>query len=100
MITPYTRRSSSAFPVKVTNFQLNKSMQWVLDLPLGMMKGVRTFTLVPKKDGSVDFSIHEEFSGLMLFLMGWTLSPMLPDLTKPFQNFVAGLKARAEAGGK
>ena len=96
MITAYTKLSPRAFPVKVTNFNPNKGMQWVGGLPLGLFKGVRTFTLDPKKDGSVDFSIREEFSGPLLFLMGRTI----PDMTKTFQDFVAGLKARAEANTK
>ena len=96
MITAYTKLSPRAFPVKVTNFNPGKGMQWMGGLPLGLFKGVRTFTLDPKKDGSVDFSIREEFSGPLLFVMGRTI----PDMTKTFKDFVAGLKARAEANAK
>lgn len=92
-VTAYTKLSPRAFPAKVTNVTPNKSMQWVGGMPLGLFKGVRTFTLTPKKDQSTDFSIHEEFSGPLLFLMGRSI----PDMTKTFQDFVAGLKARAEA---
>jgi hypothetical protein len=95
MVTAYTKLSPRAFPAKVTNVIPNKSMQWVGGMPLGLFKGVRTFTLDPKKNGTVDFSIREEFSGPLLFLMGRTV----PDMTKTFQDFVAGLKARAEASG-
>lgn len=96
MITAYTKLNPRALPVKVTNFNPSKGMQWMGGLPLGLFKGVRTFTLDPKKDGSVDFSIREEFSGPLLFVMGRTI----PDMTKTFKDFVAGLKARAEANTK
>jgi hypothetical protein len=91
-ITAYTKLSPRAFPVTVTDLVPGQRMSWVGGLPLGLFKGVRTFTLVPK-NGSIDFTIREEFSGPLLFLMGRTI----PDMNPVFQNFVAGLKARAEA---
>jgi hypothetical protein len=67
-------------------------MTWSGGMPLGLFKGVRTFTLTPKGDGSIDFTVREEFSGPLLPMFAGSL----PDMTKPFQDFVAGLKARAE----
>jgi len=82
-----------AFPAKVTEFQPGRKMTWTGGMPLGLFKGVRTFTLIPQGDGSVEFILRETFSGPMLLLIGGTI----PDMTEPFQGFVAGLKARAEA---
>jgi hypothetical protein len=91
-ITAYTKLSPKrAFPVKVGDFQPNRCMTWTGGLPLGLFKGVRSFNLTPVPAG-VDFSVREEFSGPLLPLFAGSL----PDMTEPFQAFVAGLKARAE----
>ena len=93
-ITAYTKLSPDrAFPVKVTTFEPAQKMVWTGGMPLGLFKGERTFTLVPKSDGSTDFALREEFTGLFLPLIGRTL----PDLNKAFKAFAAGLKAYAEA---
>lgn len=95
-ITAYTKLSPGrAFPVKVTEFTPGRKMTWSGGMPLGLFKGVRTFTLTPNGNDGVDFTVREVFSGPMLALIGGSL----PDMTVPFQQFVAGLKARAEAGG-
>ncbi|GIK36829.1 MAG: hypothetical protein BroJett011_06620 [Chloroflexota bacterium] len=93
-ITAYTKLSPNrAFPVKVTEFVPGQRMVWTGGMPLGLFKGVRTFTLEPQGDGSVDFAVREEFSGPLLPLFAGSL----PDLNKTFQDFVLGLKAHAEA---
>ena len=93
MVTAYTKLSPDrAFPAKVTEFAPGKRMTWTGGMPLGLFKGERTFTLTPQEDGSVDFDLREEFSGLLFPLF----SKSLPDMTEPFEGFVAGLKARAE----
>jgi hypothetical protein len=81
-----------AYAVKVTECLPRQAMVWSGGMPLGLFKGVRTFTLMPKADGSVDFELREEFSGPLLSFM----AKSLPDMTQPFQDFVNGLKARAE----
>jgi hypothetical protein len=92
-ITAYTKLSPKrAFPVKVTEFVPGQTMTWTGGMPFGLFKGVRTFTLSPKGDGSIDFTVREDFSGPLLPLFAGSL----PDMTKPFADFVAGLKARAE----
>jgi hypothetical protein len=83
-----------AFPAKVTEFIPGQKMVWVGGMPLGLFKGVRSFTLVPKSDSSIDFALREEYSGPLLPMIGGSI----PDLTQSFQDFVAGLKARAEKG--
>jgi hypothetical protein len=92
-ITAYTKPSPNrAFPAKVTEFVPGRRMVWSGGMPLGLFKGVRTFTLEPAADGRVTVNVREEFSGPLLPLFGRSL----PDLTRTFEDFVAGLKARAE----
>ncbi len=83
-----------AFPVNVSAFEPGRRMVWSSGMPLGMFKGVRTFTLTPRGD-EVEFAMEEVFSGLMEFL----ISRSIPDLTPSFEEFAAALKAKAEAAG-
>jgi hypothetical protein len=62
-------------------------------MPLGLFKSERVHTLTPS-NGGVDFHTREAFSGLLLPVFGGNI----PDLTETFEQFAAGLKARAEAG--
>ena len=80
-----------AFPVKVSEFVPGRKMTWVGGMPLGLFKGVRTFTLAAAGSGT-NVTVHEEFSGPLLPLIGRTL----PDLNATFRDFLAGLKTRAE----
>jgi len=57
-----------------------------------MFKGVRTYTLTPKANGSTDFSMAEVFSGLMLPLIAGSL----PDFGPTFEQYAADLKREAE----
>lgn len=94
-IKAYSKLSPGrAFPVKVTEFEPGRKMTWQGGMPLGLFKGVRTFTLTPKS-GATEFTLREVFSGPMLALIGKSL----PDMTKPFEEFAAGLKSRAESRG-
>ncbi len=93
-ITVHTKLSPNrAFPVTVTEFAPGKRMVWSSGMPLGLFKGERIFTLTPKSNGTVEVTTREEFSGLLLPLIGRTI----PDLSETFQNFAAGLKKAAEA---
>ncbi|MCB0094658.1 MAG: SRPBCC domain-containing protein [Caldilineaceae bacterium] len=95
-IKAFTKLSPGrAFPVKVSEFVPEQRMTWSGGMPLGLFKGVRTFTLTPKGDNAVQFTVREVFSGPLLPLIGRTL----PDMTEPFAQFVAGLKKRAEGAG-
>jgi hypothetical protein len=80
-----------AFPVKVTEFSPAERMTWSGGMPLGLFKGVRTFTLTPE-DGATRFVMREEYTGPMLPLI-WR---SMPDLQPSFEKFASGLKARAE----
>lgn len=82
-----------AFPVKVTEVVAGAKMTWSGGMPLGLFKGVRTFTTTARGDGAIEFTLREVFSGPMLALIGGSI----PDLTEPFRKFAEGLKARAEA---
>ena len=84
-----------SFPVKVTAFEPGRAMTWAGGMPLGLFKGVRTFALAPEDGGATRFTMREEYSGPMLPLI-W---PSMPDLQPSFDQFAAGLKARAERGG-
>jgi hypothetical protein len=68
-------------------------MTWTGGMPLGLFKGVRTFTLTPDGDGKTRFHAREEFTGVMLPLI-WR---SMPDLAPSFEQFAQGLKQRAES---
>jgi hypothetical protein len=92
-ITVYSKASTGrAFPVKVVAFTPNRSMRWSGGMPLGLFKGERTFTLVPRADGTTELAVREEYSGPLLGMM-WR---SMPDLQPSFDQFVRGVKQRAE----
>jgi hypothetical protein len=80
-----------AFPVKVTTFEPASRMVWTGGMPLGLFKGVRTFTLTPEQD-TTTFRMREEYTGPMLPLI-WR---SMPDLQPSFDRFARGLKERVE----
>lgn len=83
-----------AFPVRVAIDEAGRTMTWTGGMPLGLFRGVRTFHLADADDGSVRFSMREEFSGPLLRMI-WK---KMPDLGPSFEQFAVGLKAEAEAG--
>ena len=57
-----------------------------------LFKGVRTFELKPRNDGSTDFAMEERFSGLM-----WPLvKGSLPDPRPVFERYASDLRNEAE----
>lgn len=84
-----------AFAVKVTEFESARAMTWSGGMPLGLFKGVRTFTLTPAGEHGTHFALREEYSGPMLGLI-WR---SMPDLQPSFDQFAQGLKTRSEAAG-
>lgn len=91
-ITVYpTAGTGRAFPVKVTEFAPTRRMVWTGGMPLGLFKGVRTFTLSPR-GGLTGFEMREEYTGVLLPLI-WR---SMPDLQPSFDRFVNGLKIDAE----
>jgi hypothetical protein len=83
-----------AYPVKVGEYDPPRKMSWIGGMPLGLFKGVRTYTLTPEGDGGTRFHMREEFSGPLSPLIGRTI----PDMQPSFDQFARGLKQRAEAG--
>jgi len=79
------------FKPTVTAFDADKTMVWS-DGFAPMFKGVRTYTLTPKGDGTTDFSMVEVFSGLMLPM----IKGSLPDFVPVFEQYAADLKREAE----
>ncbi|HEY1551962.1 MAG TPA: SRPBCC domain-containing protein [Kofleriaceae bacterium] len=81
-----------AFPVKVSELDKPAKMVWTGGMPLGLFKGVRTYTLTPSGD-AVEFHMREVFSGPMSKL----IEKSIPDMQPAFDEFAAALKTRAEA---
>jgi hypothetical protein len=80
------------FKLKVSNVEPGRSMIWS-DGMAPVFKGVRTFKLTPNSDGSTEFSMKEEFSGLMLPM----IKGSLPDFGPVFEAYAEDLKRAAEA---
>lgn len=95
-VTVYTRASPGrAFPLTVTELEPNRRMVWSGGMPLGLFKGTRTYVLTPRFANEVEYSMREEFSGLLAPL----ITRSIPDLQPAFDQFAADLKAHAERQG-
>ena len=79
------------FSPRVTQLDPGRSMTWS-DGFAPMFKGVRTYTLTPNADGTTDFVMREEFSGLMLPMIRGSL----PDFGPIFEAYAADLERAAE----
>ena len=82
-----------AFPVRVTAFEPGRRLQFSGGMPLGLFKGVRTYTLT-QQGGGTAFTMREEYTGPLLGMM-WR---SMPDLGPSFRQFANGLKERVESG--
>ena len=91
-ITVHTRYSNRAIPLKVTSFEPGRQMEWSWSLPLGLFRRTRKITLEPTDRRTVRFETSERTSGLLAPL----LKKLLPDLSRPFVQFVEGLRNEAE----
>lgn len=83
-----------AFSPKVTKLDPAREMEWS-DGFAPMFRGIRTFTLTPKGDGTTEFAMREVFSGVMLPM----IRKSLPDFGPAFEAFARDLKRAAEAEG-
>lgn len=81
-----------AFPLKVTEFVPPRRMVFSGGMPLGLFKGVRTYTLHGDA-GATRFHMREEYTGPLLGVI-WK---SIPDLAPSFQQFADGLKQRSES---
>ena len=79
------------FTPKVSDVVPSQSMTWTGGFT-PLFKGVRTFKLKPRDDGSTDFVMEERFSGLMLPLVKGSL----PDFGPVFERYAHDLKKEAE----
>jgi uncharacterized protein YndB with AHSA1/START domain len=79
------------FKPKVTEFEPPNRMVWS-DGAAPMFKGVRTYTVVPRTDGTTDFAMEEVFTGLMLPM----IARSLPDFGPAFERYADDLKRAAE----
>ena len=80
------------FKLKVAEFAPSERLVWK-DGMAPMFTGVRTYTLAKRNDGSTEFSMVEDFRGVMLPMIAGSL----PDFTAPFEQFASDLKRAAEA---
>jgi len=82
-----------AFPLKVSNFVPNESMVWSGGIPLGLFTGKRVFTISSDEKNVTNFSMSENFTGLLAPL----ITRSIPDLQPSFDEFSRCLKRRAES---
>ena len=78
------------FNLNVIEFIPEKRMVW--SDGNAMFKGVRTYTLSPKADGSTDFTMSEVYTGLMMPMIAGSL----PDFGPAFEQYMSDLKREAE----
>ena len=87
------------FTPTVSGMVANERMTWTGGFA-PMFKGVRTFELKSRNDGSTDSAMEERFSGLMLPLV----KSSLPDIDGAFATYASDLNAlrkqQARIGGE
>ena len=83
--------TSRTFTPTVSGVVPDQRMTWAGGFT-PIFKGVRTFVLKPRADGSTDFAMTERFSGLMLPL----IKASLPDFGPVFERYAKDLKQAAE----
>lgn len=79
------------FELSVRVVEPDRRMTWS-DGFAPLFKGVRTFTLTPKSDGTTEFRMVEEFKGLMLPM----IAGQLPDFGPVFEQYARDLERAAE----
>lgn len=82
------------FSLTVGDVEPSRGMVWSDGMPLGLFRGVRTFSLRSLGEQQTEFSMREEYSGALASL----IARAIPDQTEAFAQFADGLKAAAEAG--
>jgi hypothetical protein len=81
------------FSLTVSDVEPNRHMRWSDGMPLGLFRGVRTFSLRSLSDDQTEFSMQETYSGPLAAL----ITKAIPDLTDSFVQFADGLKVASEA---
>ncbi len=80
------------FTLNVTEVTSPSRMVWADGMPLGLFKGVRTYTLQPAGPRGAEFTMSEVFSGPLAPL----ITKAIPDMTESFEMFAEGLERAAE----
>ena len=79
--------------LRVTELVPPQRMVWASGMPLGLFRGVRTYSLTPMAgDEGTDFAMTETYTGALVGLIGRSI----PDLAPSFEAFADALKAAAE----
>jgi hypothetical protein len=78
------------FNLNIIEFLPVKRMVW--SDGIAMFKGVRTYTMESKPDGTTDFTMAELYTGLMLPMIAGSL----PDFGPIFEQYQSDLKREAE----
>ena len=78
------------FKLEVSTFDAPQRMVW--EDGNAMFRGVRTFTLTAREDGTTDVTMAEVMTGAMMGM----IAKKLPDFRPDFDTFMADLKAEAE----
>jgi hypothetical protein len=87
--------SGRAFPVVVSTLDAPRRLEFTGGMPLGLFRGVRTYTLEPTPAGTTSFRMREEYTGPLVSLI-WR---SMPDLDPSFRQFARGLKMEVESHG-
>jgi hypothetical protein len=84
-----------AFPVTVADLAPPHSLRLAGGMPLGLFRGVRTYTVSAEPGDQAAFHMREQYTGPLVPLI-WRA---MPDLGPSFSQFAQGLKRRVESGG-
>src|SRR3972149_9642522 len=84
-----TISAGRVFNLNIIEFLPEKRMVWRDGG--AMFKGVRTYTMEPKPDGTTDFTMAEVYTGLMLPMIAGSL----PDFGPVFEQYLSDLKLEA-----
>ncbi len=80
------------FSLTVTELEPMRRMVWSDGMPLGLFKGVRTFSLRSLGAEQTEFSMEETYTGVLADL----ITRAIPDLTESFAQFADGLRTASE----
>jgi hypothetical protein len=90
-----TLNQRRTFVLHVTELVPPRRMVWSSGMPLGLFRGIRTYSLATApNDTGTDFAMTEAYTGPLAGLIGRSI----PDLSPSFEAFADGLKAVAERG--
>ena len=84
---------SRSFELEVSAVEPQRGMVW--SDGGRSFRGVRTFELAAREDGTTDFTMREVFTGTMMGM----IAPKLPDFRPSFDSFAGDLKRAALALG-